>query len=87
MQVVDRTSGPWEMRAERDVCLRAVYAAQGSLRVFFVDDEGALRGNPAEGASGVVPPEGPACARKGEKLRLATTSAETAVRIVVLRAP
>lgn len=88
MRAVERVTGPYEVRAERDLCFRGVFVAAAPVRVYFLDDEGALRGNAGEGASGTVPPEGPACARKGERLRLVTTAhTDTAFRVLVLRAP
>jgi hypothetical protein len=87
-----------EVRAERDLCVRALYAATRPVRVWFADAGGQRRGEVASGTGGAVPPRGPACARKGEALRLVVEGAlpaggpgaeagEPAARAVIFAAP
>jgi hypothetical protein len=64
-----------ELRAERDLCVRALYAASRPVRVWFADEGGQRRGEVASGTGGAVPPRGPACVRKGEALRLVVEGA------------
>ena len=72
--------------APRDQCVRAVFDAPRAVRAWFVDDAGATRGEPASGRSGTIPPRGPACARKGEALRLIVEGADD-LRAVVFASP
>lgn len=79
-----------EVRADRDLCLRAVFAASGPARAWFAEPSGAVRGDVtaasgAAGAAGVagvpgvagtVPPRGPACVKKGESLHLVVASGD-----------
>jgi hypothetical protein len=81
-----------EVRAERDLCVRATFAASGPVRAWFADQAGAARGDVATGVSGVVPPRGPACVKKGESVHLviegeAPASSALAARAVVFAAP
>jgi hypothetical protein len=81
-----------DVRADRDVCLRASFAATAQVRTWFADESGAARGETTTGASGTVPPRGPVCAKKGEALHLVVESAEagtsvTNVRAVIFAAP
>ena len=79
-----------EVRAA-DACFRAAVAASVSVRAWFEDDRHAIRGAELSGAAGLVPPRGPACARKGENLRLIVEAPDggTAItaRAVVWQAP
>lgn len=59
-----------DVRADRDVCVRASFAASKPVRAWFADDSGAARGEATTAASGTVPPRGPVCAKKGEALHL-----------------
>jgi hypothetical protein len=72
-----------------DACFRAVIAASAPVRAWFEDEARAVRGVELTGSSGLVPPRGPACARRGESLRLVVEPASAAVtaRAVVWRAP
>jgi hypothetical protein len=80
-----------DVRAEKDLCLRAVFASVSQVRASFVDESGTARGEPSVGASGTVPPRGPVCVKKGEALHLvveaATPGALPSVRAVVFAAP
>jgi hypothetical protein len=71
-----------------DACYRAVVAASVPVRAWFEDEGHTPRGLEHAGTSGLVPPRGPACARKGEVLRLVVTpSTALTVRAVVWRSP
>ncbi len=72
-----------------DTCFRAVVAASAPVRAWFEDDAHATRGAELSGTSGLVPPRGPACARKGETLRLVVEPASPSIiaRAVVWQAP
>lgn len=83
-----------DVRADRDLCVRAFLAAPSPVRAYFADASGAARGETTIGASGAVPPRGPACARKGEALHLvvetstpAAPHTEPAARAVIFAAP
>ncbi|WP_146653408.1 hypothetical protein [Labilithrix luteola] len=78
-----------EIRAERDLCVRAAFAASASVRAWFADASGDARGDAATGVSGLVPPRGPACAKKGEVLRLMVDAPANATmsRAVVWTSP
>lgn len=78
-----------EIREGGDTCLRAAFAASAPVLVWFEDASGTRRGDAATGASSMVPPQGPACAKKGEALRLVVDGAapDGVVRAVVLAAP
>lgn len=79
-------------RADRDICVRALFAASREVRAWFADESGTMRGEATSGASGAVPPRGPACAKKGEQLRLVVDrgdggSGEVSARAVIFAAP
>lgn len=80
-----------DVRADRDQCLRAVFASNVPVRASFADESGSARGEVSTGASGIVPPRGPVCARKGEVLHLVVESAEPgpppSARAVIFAAP
>ena len=63
-----------DVRADRDLCLRASFAANAPVRAWFADGTGAARGETTVAASGTVPPRGPVCAKKGEALHLVVES-------------
>jgi hypothetical protein len=89
LRASDVTSAPVVLAAtSADTCFRAVVAASAPVRAWFEDDKRTRRGEPAEEA-GLVPPRGPACARKGEHLRLVVEPPSPGViaRAVVWRAP
>ena len=81
-----------EVRADRDLCVRAVFAAAHPVRAWFSDQAGAVRGEAASGTSGPIPPRGPACVRKGELLHLvveggADGEGDVSARAVLFAAP
>ena len=78
-----------DVRADRDLCVRALFAASGPVRAWFADEAGSVRGDVTTGASGAVPPRGPVCAKKGESLHLVVESEEgpVAARAVLFAAP
>lgn len=77
-----------DIRAERDLCVRALFAASRPARVWLADETGAVRGDVASGPSGPVPPRGPACAKKGESLHLMVEAESgVAARAVIFAAP
>lgn len=76
-----------DIRADRDLCLRAVLAAPRAARAWFADESGAVRGEIASGSSGTVPPRGPVCAKKGEALHLVVETTEPGARAVIFAAP
>jgi hypothetical protein len=77
-----------EIRADRDLCVRAIFAASQPVRAWFADAAGAARGEVATGATGAVPPRGPVCARKGESLHLVVEGERAvAARAVLFAAP
>ena len=59
-----------DVRADRDACLRATFAASRPVRAWFADASGAARGETTTAASGTVPPRGPVCAKRGEPIHL-----------------
>ncbi|MDB4937335.1 MAG: hypothetical protein JWP87_4307 [Labilithrix sp.] len=77
-----------DVRADKDLCLRAVFAAASAVRASFADESGAARGDATTSASGVVPPRGPVCVKKGEAMHLVVEGegASTA-RAVIFAAP
>lgn len=86
---LDDVSKPTELEAgTTDACFRAIVAASGPVRAWFVDASSAPRGEIAE-AAGLVPPRGPVCARRGETLRLVVHGpmANTTARAVVWQSP
>jgi hypothetical protein len=78
-----------DIRAERDLCLRAVFAAPRPARAWFADESGAARGEITSSATGTgtAPPRGPACAKKGEALHLVVETSEPPARAVIFAAP
>jgi hypothetical protein len=64
-----------DVRAERDSCMRATFAAARPVRAWLADASGAVRGETTTAASGTVPPRGPVCAKKGESLHLVVEDA------------
>ncbi len=92
VQRVADASRPIELRAptDRDVCVRAIYAASRPVRAWIEDDGKTPRGDVAPAAAtGLVPPKGPACARRGERLRLVIDGGSDPIvaRAVVWQAP
>lgn len=90
IRVSEAATTPIELDAKNgDACYRALVAASSPVRVraWFEDDKRVRRGEVAS-AAGLVPPRGPACARKGEKLRLLVEADPgTVARAVVWQAP
>lgn len=82
LRVSDATR-PASVTADADACFRAVFAASGPARAWFEDTAGAPRGAEAKGTNGLVPPGGPACARKGEALRLVVSGPDVTARAVI----
>jgi hypothetical protein len=78
-----------EVRADRDACIRVAYATSATVRAWLEDGSGVRRGDVASGADGMVPPQGPACVRRGDALRLVVDGAPdgAVVRAVVFGAP
>ena len=80
-----------DVRADRDLCLRAVFASSAAVRASFADESGAARGDVTAGASGTVPPRGPVCVKRGEALHLVVESTPgsppTTARAVIFAAP
>lgn len=80
--------------AAADTCFRAAVGASAPFRAWF-EDEGHQPRGPSSAAR-LVPPEGPVCARRGERLRLVVTGTHVGrtvdafprtVRAVVWQAP
>ena len=86
-RVADATK-TFEIRAaDKDVCVRALFAADHAVKAWFEDDSKAPRGDVAPAStSSLVPPKGPACAKKGETLKLVIEGAVTA-RAVIWQSP
>ena len=80
-----------DVRADKDLCLRAIFASSAAVRAWFADESGAARGDATVGASGTVPPRGPVCVRKGEALHLVVESTPggppSTARAVIFAAP
>lgn len=83
-----------DVRADRDLCLRATFAASAAARAWFADASGAPSGETTTGTSGTVPPRGPVCAKKGDALHLVVESAvagtlpgDVTARAVIFAAP
>ncbi|MBX3188729.1 MAG: hypothetical protein KF819_17055 [Labilithrix sp.] len=77
-----------EVRAERDLCLRAAFASSRSVKIAFADGANVTRGDATVAAAGMVPPKGPACVTKGDALHLVVDAPpETVVRAVIFAAP
>lgn len=89
-QRIADASKPYDVRVDRDVCVRAIFAASRPVRAWIEDDTKTPRGDvvPAS-TSSLVPPKGPACARKGEVLRLVIEggSGPITARAVVWQSP
>jgi hypothetical protein len=80
---------PIELKSDADACLRAIVAAEPSVAAWFEDGAHERRGATFSGASGLVPPSGPACFRRGEASRLVVTKANAsgAARAIVWQSP
>lgn len=80
-----------EVKADRDLCVRALFAATATVRIAFVDATGSARGEATTAASGSVPPRGPVCIKKGEAIHLVVEGVagrgDAATRAVVFAAP
>jgi hypothetical protein len=82
-----------ELRADADLCVRAFVASSAPVRAWLADDEGGRRGDGAgpamAGASLSVPPGGPACVKRGERVRLVVDGAGAGaiVRALLFAAP
>jgi hypothetical protein len=86
-QRVADASKPYELRADKDVCVRALFAADRPVKAWIEDESKAPRGDVAAAStSSLVPPKGPACAKKGETLKLVIEGATTA-RAVIWQSP
>ena len=85
LRVPDAKTKP-ELKPERDTCVRAVIAASGPVKVFFADAKSTPRGDAFEGSEGIVPPNGPACVKGGDVVRL-VVEGDAAARAVVFAAP
>lgn len=86
-QRVADASKPWELRADKDVCVRALFAADRPVKAWFEDESKSPRGDVAPASiSSLVPPKGPACAKKGETLKLVIEGAIVA-RAVIWQSP
>ncbi|MBX3230173.1 MAG: hypothetical protein KIT84_24930 [Labilithrix sp.] len=82
---IDDASTPVELdTSAADTCFRALVASSRPVKAWFADATNAPRGEVAD-AAGLVPPRGPACAKKGEALRLVidATTPGTLTRAVV----
>lgn len=80
-----------DVKADRDLCVRALFAAAATVRASLVDQSGTPRGDAAIGAAGTVPPRGPACIKKGEAVHLVLESVpargDAVARAVIFAAP
>ena len=86
-QRVADASKPFELKADKDTCVRALFAADHPVKAWMEDDSKAPRGDVVESSkSSLVPAKGPACARKGETLKLVIEGATTA-RAVIWQSP
>lgn len=63
-----------------DVCVRVAYAADGPVDV-------ALASARARGTRGLLPEDGLACLRRGERASVTVTGAARRARVVVFRSP
>jgi hypothetical protein len=91
---ITRLAPTSEIAASTDQCLRATFASSRPVRAAFVDETGAQRGDAASATSGTVPPQGPMCMKKGERVRVVFRASDeigasesVIVRIVVFSAP
>ena len=89
LRVADATTPSVLAAGANDVCFRASVAASTPVRAWFEDEGRVTRGGQLSASTGLVPPRGPACARKGETLRLVVDAAgaATIARAVVWQAP
>jgi hypothetical protein len=88
LRAADVAGKPATVKAtEADTCFRAIVGASGPYRAWFEDDDRSARGEQGSGA--LVPPRGPACARRGETLRLvvASDAPSLVARAVVFQSP
>jgi hypothetical protein len=86
-QRVADAAKPYELRADKDTCVRVLFAADPPVRAGIEDESTAPRGDVAPAStSSLVPPKGPACAKKGETLKLVIEGAVTA-RAVIWQSP
>lgn len=85
LRVADAKTKP-ELRPEKDTCVRAVIAASAPVKAYFADAKSAPRGDAFEGTEGAVPPNGPACVKGGDVVRL-VVEGDAAARAVVFAAP
>jgi hypothetical protein len=86
-QRVADASKPFEIKADKDTCVRAIFAADHPVKAWLEDDSKSPRGDVTSlSTSSLVPPKGPACARKGETLKLVIEGATTA-RAVIWQSP
>ncbi len=77
-----------DVRADKDLCLRAVFASSAAARAWFADESGVARGEATAGASGTVPPRGPVCVKRGEAIHLVVESTPgSTARAVIFAAP
>jgi hypothetical protein len=88
-RVPDATQPTVLASGNADVCFRAAVAANVTVRAWFEDETRSARGGELTAVRGLVPPRGPACARRGEKLRLVVepSNAGVTARAVVWQAP
>jgi hypothetical protein len=89
-QRIGDASKPYEMKLDRDTCVRAIFAASRPVSARIEDDTKVARGDVSPAStSSLVPPKGPACGRKGEVLKLVVDGAGDPVlaRAVVWMAP
>ncbi len=86
---------PVEVRSSHEACFRAFFTASAVAEAIFIDDSGAKRGEAATGAIGAVPPQGPVCTLRGERLRLVVSTLSSggpsagapAIRVFVVGTP
>lgn len=88
LRVGDATRPTEVTSTTTDACFRAVVEGEGALRAWFEDETRTRRGEVTE-TGGPVPPRGPVCVRKGEKLRfiVETATSPSRTRAVVWQAP
>lgn len=76
--------------ADRDLCVRAVYEASGEdgapRALWLEDSSNAPLTPPSKGTQGLVPPQGPVCVHKGDRVRLVFQGTGV-VRAVLLASP
>jgi hypothetical protein len=82
----DEVGASVALRFERDTCVTVVFAASSPIHLWLEDDARAKRGDPASGASGALPPRGPACVKRGEALRV-VVEGDADVRAIVFTSP